>query len=394
MSIQFKPLSSAVGCDRRARHRPHTRVRDRGCSRRERGVRVMSLAARAASCGATPSTSRCRGGTSRGHGSLGGHGRSPSTCGSCVLGGIKSGYRRVDQSVPVSWRALPHASTTRVSAKANARLSDSCAECGMSRRLDGVFSQRASLSSAFSFRPHNCAATATHVTRAAASTGVETASADAADAAAAAAVASGYFQSLKSRELNEALQLLGKGPNWRLVFDVLDQLVELGGAEAGGKNGTSSLEGANAVLRGTNSGRPKLPNAHVATTVLSAAGRRGDLQTVRRVFAWMQKQGPGRSAPTAYTYTAYIQAVGGSGDWRDAFAVYRQMRQNKITPTSHTYSALINVGAKGGRVGASAAAALVSISHLPHSVSLFAHTRLTLSFLSQGGGHETRPSGA
>jgi hypothetical protein len=36
----------------------------------------------------------------------------------------------------------------------------------------------------------------------------------------------------------------------------------------------------------------------------------------------------------------------------------------------------------------------VSISHLPHSVSLFAHTRLTLSFLSQGGGHETRPSGA
>jgi len=161
---------------------------------------------------------------------------------------------------------------------------------------------------------------------------VETTTAEAVAAAAAADVASGKLASLRSRELNEALQYLGKGPNWRLVFDVFDQLRDA---------------------------EDETPNAHVATTVLSVAGRRGELRRVRDVMDWMKKQGPGRSAPTAYTYTAYIQAVGAFGDWRDAFAAYRDLRLAGITPTSHTYSALIRAGAKGGKVGASAAAALV-----------------------------------
>ncbi len=161
---------------------------------------------------------------------------------------------------------------------------------------------------------------------------METTTAEAVAAAAAADVASGKLASLRSRELNEALQYLGKGPNWRLVFDVFDQLRDANDA---------------------------IPNAHVATTVLSVAGRRGELRRVRDVMDWMKNQGPGRSAPTAYTYTAYIQAVGAAGDWRDAFAAYGAMRAAGITPTSHTYSALIRAGAKGGKVGASAAAELV-----------------------------------
>ena len=165
-----------------------------------------------------------------------------------------------------------------------------------------------------------------------ASVGVDTTTPEAVAAAAAADVASGKFASLQSRELNEALQYLGKGPSWRLVFEVFDQLRDA---------------------------KDAIPNAHVATTVLSVAGRRGELRRVRDVMDWMKKQGPGRSAPTAYTYTAYIQAVGAAGDWRDAFAAYGDMRAAGITPTSHTYSALIRAGAKGGKVGASAAAELV-----------------------------------
>ena len=93
--------------------------------------------------------------------------------------------------------------------------------------------------------------------------------------------------------------------------------------------------------------------------MLSIAGRRGDLERVRRTFQWMQSQGPGRSAPSAYTYTAYIQAVGAQGHWKEAFDLYKDMRRSRVKPTSYTYSALIRSGARGGRVGAAAAAALV-----------------------------------
>ena len=154
-------------------------------------------------------------------------------------------------------------------------------------------------------------------------------------------VRAGQFRRLRSRELNEALQYLGRGANWRLVYDVFDQLVE----------------------PDPDPDRPQgaflPPNAHVATTVLSIAGRKGDLGRVRSIFEWMRAQGPGRSAPTAYTYTAYIQAVGAAGRWREAFTVYRDMRAAGVSPTTHTYSALIRGAAKGGKVGANAAAALV-----------------------------------
>ena len=102
------------------------------------------------------------------------------------------------------------------------------------------------------------------------------------------------------------------------------------------------------------------PNSHVATTVLSIAGRHGDLDRVRSIFAWMQAQDQDRSAPTAWTYTAYIQAVGADGNWREAFDLYRDMRSSGLAPTSHTYSALIRAGARGGRTGAAAGVALVT----------------------------------
>lgn len=156
--------------------------------------------------------------------------------------------------------------------------------------------------------------------------------------AVAAGLAAGAYRSLRSRELNEALQYLGSGPHWRAVYDVFDSLCAAASANE---------EGA------------RTPNAYVATTVLSIAGRRGDLDRVRRTFEWMQAQGPGRSAPTAHTYTAYIQAAGNAGEWREAFSLFNEMRIGGVRPTSHTYSALIRAGAKGGRVGARAAVGLV-----------------------------------
>ena len=257
---------------------------------------------------------------------------------SCTLRGIPRGYRRTDRSGSAAWHAVP-VSVTSASATANARVSHPCDDYGSLRRRHRLVKERASrFTSLLSTGRHADSSTkSSHVTRA--SINVETTTAEAAATKAKADVASGKFTSLKSRELNEALQYLGSGPNWKLVFDVFDQLVE--GAE-GDKNTSASP-----------------PNAHVATTVLSIAGKHRDLNRVRLIFKWMETQGPGRSAPTAWTYTAYIQAVGGAGEWRDAFIAYREMRSNGITPTSHTYSALIRGGAKGGRVGASAAAALV-----------------------------------
>jgi pentatricopeptide repeat protein len=158
-------------------------------------------------------------------------------------------------------------------------------------------------------------------------------SAEGSDAAAAAAAATaGEYRILQSRELNQALQFLGKGSNWRAVFDIFDSLCEEGVGK-GGKGVGKGGGNANALRP------PRAPNSHVATTVLSIAGRRGDLDRVRGTFQWMRAQGPGRSAPTAHTYTAYIQAVGGAGLWREAFELYNDMRIEGVRPTSHTYSA-------------------------------------------------------
>lgn len=217
------------------------------------------------------------------------------------------------RSALAAWRAPPLEPAPRAAAAAAARL--------LPRATDGPTSRRADVSA-----------------RARAVTG-ETLAGD--PAALLADVRAGQFRRLRSRELNEALQYLGRGANWRLVYDVFDQLLEPDDDPADAEAPSSP------------------PNSHVATTVLSIAGRKGDLERVRSIFQWMRAQGPGRSAPTAYTYTAYIQAVGAAGRWREAFAAYRDMRADGISPTTHTYSALIRGGAKGGKVGANAAAALV-----------------------------------
>ena len=141
---------------------------------------------------------------------------------------------------------------------------------------------------------------------------------------------------MPSRELNETLQKIGSGAQWQAVFDIFDGLC------------------------GPADEPIKAPNSHIATTVLSIAGRNGDIDRVRCTFAWMRAQGSERSAPTAHTYTAYIQALGTAGEWREAIKVYEEMQQEGICPTSHTYSALIRVCARGGRIGAVAAASLVS----------------------------------
>ena len=156
------------------------------------------------------------------------------------------------------------------------------------------------------------------------------------------------YVGLSSRELNSALKRLGSGANWHAAFHVFDHLC---------------LE-RNNLKRSSGSFKPgdelSPPNSHVATTVLSIAGKHGDLDRVRSIFAWMQAQDQDRSAPTAWTYTAYIQAVGADGNWREAFDLYRDMRSSGLAPTSHTYSALIRAGARGGRTGAAAGVALVT----------------------------------
>jgi pentatricopeptide repeat protein len=158
------------------------------------------------------------------------------------------------------------------------------------------------------------------------------------------------YHELNSRELNQELQDLGTSQNWRFVFKVFDSLCETPNVTY--STWEESFDGsADTCL---------LPNAYVATTVLSIAGRHGDLDRVRSTWSWMRAQGPGRSAPTAWTYTAYIQAVGAFGKWEEAFDVYREMRSEGVMPTSHTFSALIRAGAQGNRAGATAAVALVA----------------------------------
>ena len=152
---------------------------------------------------------------------------------------------------------------------------------------------------------------------------------------------------LSSRELNAALQRLGSGTDWHVVFHIFDHLCLA----------QHSPISSNEALKVGDKLSP--PNAYVATTVLSIAGRHGDLDRVRSIFSWMKAQGTDRSAPTAWTYTAYIQAVGSGGLWREAFQMYHEMRSSGLAPTSHTYSALIRAGARGGRVGAAAGVALV-----------------------------------
>lgn len=124
-----------------------------------------------------------------------------------------------------------------------------------------------------------------------------------------AAVAAGKYGSLSSRELNEALQYLGSGRHWRAVFDIFDSLCAAAAATAEGAGPANPVtkEQAKGQRRGEPQRASRAPNSHVATTVLSIAGRRGELDRVRSIFQWMRSQGGSRSAPTAYTYTAYIQ---------------------------------------------------------------------------------------
>ena len=269
--------SGAVGRDAKARRRP-PRVRDRGCSWRERELCVMSLARAASS--ATPSTSTsavAKDATVAAPRDAGMAGRSRVTRGSglgsagvsCALGRIPRGYRR---ATTAAWRALPRR-TLDARALRRPQGYPEGHDYGTSRR-SSVWRVVRVLAGLRSERP-----SPTHVARA--STGVETTTAEAVAAAAAADVASGKLASLRARA-EQALQHLGKGPNWRL-FDVFDQLRDANDA---------------------------IPNAHVAT-VLSVAGRRGELRRVRGVMDWM-KIGAGRRADGVHA-TAYIQAVGAAG---------------------------------------------------------------------------------
>ncbi|CAL6306571.1 unnamed protein product [Bathycoccus prasinos] len=105
------------------------------------------------------------------------------------------------------------------------------------------------------------------------------------------------------RKLNEKFRVFGKDDEFfQVVFLAFRKLVE---------------------------NSAKLPNAHIVTTVITVAGKRGYLSEADFAFGWSQTSCDSKLVrPTAYTYTAYIQAIGQNvrGDsWVLAFDIFDDM---------------------------------------------------------------------
>ena len=120
------------------------------------------------------------------------------------------------------------------------------------------------------------------------------------------------------RKLNEKFRVFGKDDEFfQVVFLAFRKLVE---------------------------NSAKLPNAHIVTTVITVAGKRGYLSEADFAFGWSQTSCDSKLVrPTAFTYTAYIQAIGQNvrGDsWVLAFDIFDDMISNGLIPNVFTYSAL------------------------------------------------------
>ena len=98
------------------------------------------------------------------------------------------------------------------------------------------------------------------------------------------------------------------------------------------------------------------PNAHLVTTVITVAGKRGYLNEAKFAFDWSRSAKVGTSArPTSYTYTAFIQAIGQNiqdDNWKYAFKLFDEMIDIGLVPNVFTYSVLIRAGVRGGESGA------------------------------------------
>lgn len=132
------------------------------------------------------------------------------------------------------------------------------------------------------------------------------------------------------RKLNEKFRVFGKDDEFfQVVFLAFRKLVE---------------------------NSAKLPNAHIVTTVITVAGKRGYLSEADFAFGWSQTSCDSKLVrPTAFTYTAYIQAIGQNvrGDsWVLAFDIFDDMISNGLIPNVFTYSALIRTGVRGWKNGA------------------------------------------
>jgi len=111
----------------------------------------------------------------------------------------------------------------------------------------------------------------------------------------------------------------------------------------------------------------KLPNAHIVTTVITVAGKRGYMSEAEFAFKWSQTSCDNTLKPTAYTYTAYIQAIGQNvkGDsWLLAFDIFDGMISNGLIPNVFTYSALVRAGVRGGKSGAQRVSFFILFSYL------------------------------
>ncbi len=147
---------------------------------------------------------------------------------------------------------------------------------------------------------------------------------------------------LAARTLNKKFQVLGRDDElFKVVFLTFRKLVE-----------SSS----------------KIPNAHIVTTVITIAGKRGYLYEASFAFNWSQTSGDNTLIrPTAYTYTAYIQAIGQNihGDnWLLAFDTFDEMISKGLIPNVFTYSALIRAGVRGGKNGARRVSSFYTLFHL------------------------------
>ena len=143
-------------------------------------------------------------------------------------------------------------------------------------------------------------------------------------------VRAGQFRRLRSRELNEALQYLGRGANWRLVYDVFDQLVEPDpDPDAPAASSPQRPRRHHRPLRSRTQRRPRARPFHLRMDA------RAGTRSIRAHRVHVHRVHPSRGRRRRR--------------WRDAFAVYRDMRAAGVSPTTHTYSALIRGAAKGGK---------------------------------------------